>query len=41
MLKMRTFLTAPKDGAFLVQSQFYDRSKQSWVVAGEIEFRKE
>ena len=41
MLKLRTFLTAPKDGAFLVQSQFYDRAKQSWVVAGEIEFRKE
>lgn len=41
MLKLRTFLTPPKDGAFLVQSQFYDRAKQSWVVAGEIEFRKE
>lgn len=41
MLKLRTFFTPPKDGAFLVQSQFYDHAKQSWVVAGEIEFRKE
>jgi hypothetical protein len=41
MLKLRTFLTPPKDGAFMVQSQFYDRAKQSWVVASEIEFRKE
>jgi len=41
MLKLRTFLTPPKNGTFLVQSQFYDRAKNSWVVAGEIEFRKE
>lgn len=41
MLKLRTFVTAPKDGAFLVQSQFYDRARNSWVVAGEIEFRKQ
>ena len=39
--KLRTFLTAPKDGAFLVQSQFYDHAKKDWVVAGEIEFRKQ
>jgi hypothetical protein len=41
MWKLRTFLTAPKDGAFLVQSQFYDHAAKSWVVAGEIEFRKQ
>jgi len=39
--KLRTFLTAPKDDAFLVQSQFYDHASKNWVVAGEIEFRKQ
>lgn len=41
MLKLRTFFTQPKDGAFTVQSQFFDRAKNDWVVAGEIEFKKE
>lgn len=41
VLKLRTFLTPPKDGAFLVQSQFYDWATKNWVVAGEIEFRKQ
>lgn len=41
MLKLRTFFMQPKDGAFLVQSQFYDYAKKDWVVAGEIEFKKE
>jgi hypothetical protein len=41
VLKLRTLLTPPKDGAFMVQSQFYDWGQKSWVVAGEIEFRKQ
>lgn len=41
VLKLRTFLTTPKDGAFLMQSQFYDWGTKDWIVAGEIEFRKE
>lgn len=39
--RLRTFLTAPKDGAFTMQSQFYDWGTKDWIVAGEIEFRKE
>lgn len=41
MVKVRTFLTPPEDGAFLVQSQYFDRSANSWVVSGEIEFRRQ
>jgi hypothetical protein len=41
VLRLRTFLTPPKDGAFRVQSQFYDWGEKDWVVAGEIEFRKQ
>jgi hypothetical protein len=41
VLKLRTLLTPPKDGAFMVQSQFYDWGQKSWVVEGEIEFRKQ
>jgi hypothetical protein len=39
--RLRTFLTLPRDGAFVVQNQFYDWAKAAWVVAGEIEFRRE
>lgn len=41
VLRLRTFLTPPKDGSFLVQSQFYDWGTRSWVVAGEIKFSKQ
>lgn len=41
MVKVRTFVTPPKDNVFLVQSQFFDRASNSWVVSGEIEFRRQ
>lgn len=41
MLRIRTFLTQPQDDQFLVQSQFYDRAASQWVVASEIEFRRD
>ncbi len=41
MVKVRTFVTPPKDNAFLVQSQYFDRATNSWVVSGEIEFRRQ
>lgn len=41
MVKVRTFVTPPEDNTFLVQSQYFDRSTNSWVVSGEIEFRRQ
>ncbi len=41
MVKVRTFITPPDGNAFLVQSQFFDRDSNSWVVSGEIEFRRQ
>lgn len=41
MVKVRTFITPPQDDAFLVQSQYLDRATNSWIVAGEIEFRRQ
>ncbi|WP_127520530.1 hypothetical protein [Mesorhizobium sp. Z1-4] len=41
MVKVRTFVTPPQDNVFLVQSQFFDRASNSWVVSGEIEFRRQ
>lgn len=41
MVKVRTFVTPPKDDMFLVQSQYFDRASNSWVVSGEIEFRRQ
>lgn len=41
MVKIRTFVTPPEGDAFRVQSQFFDRSANEWVVSGEIEFRRQ
>jgi hypothetical protein len=41
VVRLRTFITPPQDDAFLVQSQFFDRDTDSWVVSGEIEFRRQ
>ena len=39
--RLRTVLTKPQDGAFVVQNQFYDWDKAAWVVGGEIAFKKQ
>ncbi len=39
--KLRTVLTKPKNGAFVVQNQFYDWDKAVWIIGGEIAFRKQ
>ena len=41
MVKVRTFVTPPEGDAFRVQSQYFDRASNSWVVSGEIEFRRQ
>ncbi len=41
VIKLRTVLTQPKDGAFVVQNQFYDWAKASWITGGEIAFKKQ
>jgi hypothetical protein len=41
MVKVRTFVTPPADNTFLVQSQYFDRATNSWIVSGEIEFRRQ
>lgn len=40
VVRVRTFLTHPVDGAFRVQSQFFDRSANEWVISGEINFTR-
>lgn len=39
--RLRTVLTKPTDGAFVVQNQFYDWDKATWIVGGEINFQKQ
>ncbi|MBO6717694.1 MAG: hypothetical protein JJ913_07040 [Rhizobiaceae bacterium] len=41
MVRVRTFITPPQDDTFLVQSQYYDRASESWIVSSEIEFRRQ
>lgn len=39
--RLRTVLTKPQNGAFVVQSQFYDWDKAAWITGGQIAFRKQ
>jgi len=41
MVRVRTFLTHPEDGSFRVQSQYFDRDANQWIVAGELEFTRQ
>jgi hypothetical protein len=39
--RLRTVLTKPQGGSFVVQSQFYDWDKAAWVSGGQIAFKKQ
>ncbi|MBX3531534.1 MAG: hypothetical protein KF849_13065 [Rhizobiaceae bacterium] len=39
--RLRTVLTKPQGGSFVVQSQFYDWDKATWVSGGQIAFKKQ
>lgn len=39
--RLRTVLTKPQGGSFVVRNQFYDWDKAAWITGGEIAFRKQ
>jgi hypothetical protein len=39
--RLRTVMTKPSSGAFVVQNQFYDWDRAAWVVGGQIAFKKQ
>lgn len=39
--RLRTLLTKPQGGRFVVQNQFYDWATANWVVGGEIAFQQQ
>lgn len=39
--RLRTVLTKPSGGSFVVQNQFYDWETSAWVSGGEIAFKKQ
>jgi hypothetical protein len=39
--RLRTVLTKPQGGSFVVSNQFYDWEKATWVTGGQIAFQKQ